>query len=262
VTDLPGFGPCRFAFGKNGVVGLSTTDRGTEGFRLSLGGRGSQCDRETSETAISQSNTYNDCNNDVNVKVAGQGTPQFLHDVSKDICLPKFADHRNQNVVQFLADLESYFQLRGVPEPFKLILAKSAVHDSYTSQWINTVHKELNSYEQFKKAITEFLWGPQAQARWRRALYQGTYDRNADGSMTAHFLRYSAVTSNLTPKLHEWEIVEVIGCHYPAYVQRTILSAGVKTIRDTLNLLNRLESLETERRGELNPEPFAPNYMD
>jgi hypothetical protein len=80
--------------------------------------------------------------------------------------------------------------------------------------------------------------------------------------MTAHFLQYSAVASNLTPKLHEWEIVEVIDCHYPAYVQRTILSAGVKTIRDALNLLNRLESLETERRGESNPEPFAPNFTD
>jgi hypothetical protein len=138
-------------------TGLSTTDRGTEGFRRSFGGRGSQCDREMSETITSQSNTYNDCNNDVNVTVAGQGTPQFLHDMSKDICLSKFADHRNQNLVQFLPDLESYFHLRGVPEPFKLILAKSAVHDSYTSQWINTVYNELNSYEQFKKAITEFL---------------------------------------------------------------------------------------------------------
>jgi hypothetical protein len=224
-------------------TGLSPTDRGTEGFRHSFGGRGSQCDREIIETVISQNNTYNDCNNHVNVKVAGQGTLQLMHDVSKDICLLKFADHRNQNVVQFLADLESYFHLRSVPEPFKLILAKSAVHDSYTSQWINTVYKELNSYEQFKKAITEFVWGPQAQARWRCALYQGTYDRNADRSMTAHFLRYSAVASNLTPKLNEWEIVEVISCHYPAYVQRTILSAGVRTIRDALNLLKRLESM-------------------
>jgi hypothetical protein len=159
---------------------------------------------------------YNNCSSDVRVKVVGQETPKFMHDVSKDICLPKFTDHREQNVVQFLTDLESYFHLRGVPEPFKLILAKSAVQDSYTSQWINTVYKKLNSYKQFKKAITEFLWGPQAQARWICALYHGTYDRNADGSMTAHFLHYSAVASNLTPKLIEWEIVEVISCHYPA----------------------------------------------
>jgi hypothetical protein len=61
--------------------------------------------------------------------------------------------------------------------------------------------------------------------------------------MTAHFLHYSAVASNLTPKLTEPEIVEIISGHYPAYVQRTLLSAGVKTIRDVLNLLNRLESL-------------------
>ena len=112
-----------------------------------------------------------------------------MHDISKDICLPKFIDHYKQNV-HFLEDLESYFHLRGIPDSFKLVLAKSAVKDSYTSQWISTVYKDLSSYEQFKKAITEFLWGPQAQDRWRSALYQSVYYGNKDGSMTAHFLRY------------------------------------------------------------------------
>jgi hypothetical protein len=155
-----------------------------------------------------------------------------MHDLAKDICLPKFTDHREQNVVNFLADLESYFRLKCVPESFKLTLAKSAVQDHYTNQWINTVFREINSYEQFRGAITEFLWGlrPPQEASWRYALYQSTYDKRREGSMTAHFLRYSAAASNLTIKLNEWEIVEVISCHYPAHVQCTMSSAGVRTI--------------------------------
>ena len=60
--------------------------------------------------------------------------------------------------------------------------------DSNTNQWINTVYKDLSSYEQFREAITEFLWGPEAKTRWRCALYQSVYDRTKDGSMTARFI--------------------------------------------------------------------------
>jgi hypothetical protein len=61
------------------------------------------------------------------------------------------------------------------------------------------------------------------------------------------------------PKLTESEIVEIISSHYPVYVQRTFLSAGVKTIRDPMNLLNRLESLESDRKGDSNPALSSQN---
>ena len=40
--------------------------------------------------------------------------------------------------------------------------------------------------------------------------------------MAAHFLRYSAVTNNLTPKLTQSDTEVIISGHYPAYMQRTI----------------------------------------
>jgi hypothetical protein len=110
----------------------------------------------------------------------------------------------------------------------------------YRIKWINTVYKDPSSYEQFREAITELLWGPQAQARWRCALYQSVYGGNKVGSMPVNVLRYSAVANNLTPKLTESDRVEIITGHYPAYVQRTFLSAGLRTIRSALNLLNKI----------------------
>jgi len=53
--------------------------------------------------------------------------------------LPKFSDREVQNVVQFPWDLESYFLVKSVPESVKLPLAKTAVNDGYTSQWLDTV---------------------------------------------------------------------------------------------------------------------------
>jgi hypothetical protein len=112
---------------------------------------------------------------------------------------------------------------------------------------VNTVYKDLSSYEQFREAATEFLWGPQAQPRWRCALYQSIYDRTKDGSVTAHFLRYAAAANILTSKLTESDLVEIISGHHPAYVQRTMLSAEVRTIRDVLNFLIKPKLLESDR---------------
>jgi len=112
--------------------------------------------------------------------------------------------------------------------------------DRNTSQWINTVYKELSSYEQIREAITEFMWGPGVQARWQCALCHSMYDRIKDRSITAHFLCYSMVANNLMPKLTESDMVDIISSHYPAFVQCKMLSAGTRTIRGTLNLLNKL----------------------
>jgi hypothetical protein len=71
-----------------------------------------------------------------------------MHDLAKDIGLPKFIDPYKKNIFHFLNELESYFQLRRIHDSFKLALAKSAVVDSYTGQWINTVYKDLQNYYQ------------------------------------------------------------------------------------------------------------------
>jgi hypothetical protein len=90
--------------------------------------------------------------------------------------LAKIYDPDKQIIVHFLDYFESYFLLRGVRDSFKLVLARSVVVDCYTKQWVNTVYKDLSSYEQFREAITKFLRGPQAQDRLRSALYQSIYD--------------------------------------------------------------------------------------
>jgi hypothetical protein len=96
---------------------------------------------------------------------------QCLNDICKGLCLPKFTDPNKQNIIHFLDDLESYFLLPGMPDSFKLVLARTAVVGDYISQWINAVYKDLSSYKKFREAITEFLWEAQVQARWRCAFY-------------------------------------------------------------------------------------------
>jgi hypothetical protein len=53
--------------------------------------------------------------------------------------------------------------------------------------------------------------------------------------------------------------MEVISGHYPAHVQCALLSAGVRTIHDALNLLQKLKPLETGGGRNSNPGPSAQN---
>jgi hypothetical protein len=69
--------------------------------------------------------------------------------------------------------------------------------------------------------------------------------------MSAHFLRYSVMAANLTPRLSDVDTINAISGHFAPYVQRALLSANLHTVQDALNFLNKLESIEA---GENNPK--------
>ena len=58
------------------------------------------------------------CNNDVVV-----GDAHFRSSVMSDLNLPKFSDCKRQHIVNFLEELDSYFQLKDVPAEMRLPIA-------------------------------------------------------------------------------------------------------------------------------------------
>jgi len=161
-----------------------------------------------------------------------------------DLVLPKFTDRKAQNVVHFFSDLDSYFNLKCVPESLKLPLAMKAITDGYTRQWFAAIYKDLTNYQHFKRAITELLFSPQMQSRTRCALYQDKYDKSRDESMSSHILKYCVMAAHLSPRMTESDLIDAISVHFSMYVQRAILSANVRTIEEALGFLNKLEILE------------------
>ena len=158
------------------------------------------------------------------------------------LTLPKFSDCKRQHIVNFLGELDSYFQLKDVPAEMRLPTAMKTITDEYTQQWVVTICKELRSYDHFKQAITELLWSPQIQSQVRCSIYQDRFSKNGDEILSAHFffLRYAMMAANLTPKMSDLEITDAIGVHYPNYIQRALLSANVKTTQEALSFLNKL----------------------
>jgi hypothetical protein len=65
-----------------------------------------------------------------------------------------------------------------------LSIAVKAVADNYAKQWFTAVHKDLVSYDHFKKSITELLWNPQIQSQVRISLYQDKFDKSKNETMS------------------------------------------------------------------------------
>jgi len=117
------------------------------------------------------------------------GDAHFHSSVMSDLTLPKFSDCKKQHIVNFLEELDSYFQLKDIPAEIRLPIAMKSIIDEYTQQWVVTIYKELRNYDHFKQAITELLWSPQIQSQVRCSIYQDRFNKSGDEGLSAHFLR-------------------------------------------------------------------------
>jgi hypothetical protein len=76
---------------------------------------------------------YNMSNSDSHLthahEFANRGLGQCHGKVLNDLVLPKFSDCNKQNVVQYLDELDAYFNLKSVPDALKLPLTMKAVTD-------------------------------------------------------------------------------------------------------------------------------------
>ena len=76
-----------------------------------------------------------------------------------DLSLPKFSNSAKQVVTHFLRELEEYFTLRKIPSELKLPLCFRAIEDPFAKQWFATVYDTVGTYENFKTAFSNLLWG-------------------------------------------------------------------------------------------------------
>jgi hypothetical protein len=60
-----------------------------------------------------------------------------------DLPLPKFSDCKSQNIVNFVEELDSYFQLKAVQVKMKLPIAIKSLTNEYVRQWLTTIYTEI-----------------------------------------------------------------------------------------------------------------------
>jgi hypothetical protein len=162
-----------------------------------------------------------------------------------DFPLPLF-DENNINPVFHLKQLDTYINMRNVPNTCKLTIALRSLNGIMNKQWSETMVNQIQDYENFKREFLKVWWSASQQSLVKCKLYQDKYDYKSNLTLSTHFFKYTTLASYLDPKPTEIEIIEALRYHYPPYIQRTLVNNQLKTIGGTLEVLRRLELINTK----------------
>lgn len=69
------------------------------------------------------------------------------------------------------------------------------------------------------------------------SICQDRFKKSYGETLSTHFLKYAIMGSNLSPRLSDIDLINAISGHSEPYIQRTLLSANIKTVQEALDIL-------------------------
>jgi hypothetical protein len=145
--------------------------------------------------------------------------------------------------------LESYFDLKGVSESLKLLLAARAVQGPFTKAWLSAEYYKLGTHENFRTQVMQLLWNDQKQSSIHCKIFQDKYDRSGEKTLAAHYLKYVNLAANLHPPLSEYDFRGALTAHYPYEVKKCMISVNLKSNHETMTLLGKFQVIDEERKA-------------
>ena len=239
------------AFQQTAVVRTSAI--GTAGSDTSMNGVNevNSCDMSTCNDSVNVPNhSTRSCSDNVNTLSVVD--PNGRNDLN-ELSLPKFSNSNKQVVAHFLRELDEYFSIRKTPNELKLPLCFRAIEDPFAKQWFATVYDTVGSYENFKTAFANLLWGQTRQAQIRCSIYQDHWDRRREETYAEHYIRYASMASMLNPPLSEEDLVGAMISHYPPEVQNGMVCGNLKTTQAALEFLSKMQGLAATRSQNTRP---------
>jgi hypothetical protein len=137
-------------------------------------------------------------------------------------------------------------KFKNVPPALQLAVACRSIVGQMSKQWIEAASRNLVDYPAFRTAFLNTWWSSSRQSLVRCSLYQAKYNRQANLSLSGHFLKYATMATYLDPRPSDSEILEALRYHFPIGVQRTLLTSQPRTLEETLDLLKRVEMMESD----------------
>jgi len=146
--------------------------------------------------------------------------------------------------VHFIRALDEYFSLRKTPEELRLPLVFRSISDRFAKHWMLTAYGQLSSYDDFKRAFTESLWGSTRQSEIRCRVYQDRYNYRSGENFSEHYTRYVNMASMLSPAMSDQDLLGAMVTHYEPRIQAFLISVNVKSTQEALAVPTKLQSLE------------------
>jgi hypothetical protein len=183
--------------------------------------------------------------------------------IPNDLTLPYFSNSGKVNAVFHLRQLDEYIKLKGIPKHLQLAIAMRSVTDEVGRSWLAAVSHTLVTYEDFKMAFKRNFWNEGTQSLVKCSIYQDRYQKQSNSSMSNHFLDYAVLSTYLEPKMADRELIDALKFHFDLPVQRSFATAQLTSIQDAVDLLKRLEmveSIQDFQRSQVNQRPQTQQH--
>jgi len=162
----------------------------------------------------SRSHNESTCSDVANVEISHVNSTTVVsafempinRDSLSELSLPAFVNCNKQSVVTFMWELDTYFELKKVPENLKLPLILRAIKDPFAQNWVSSEYRKIDSYQSFKAQFSKLFWNKLEQSRVQCDIYQGKYDWNVGESTTEHYIRIVNLAVNLQTSLTEYDL--------------------------------------------------------
>lgn len=122
--------------------------------------------------------------------------------LGNELILPKFSNQSNEHPLRYLRDLESYCEIRGVPQHLWMAVVRCTVKGQVTS-WLEVQIGDDMSYDIFRKLFLEQYWGEDRQIEIRSIIMNGKYSQKGKRTMANTVSIYHTKRAFLIPKYHK-----------------------------------------------------------
>ncbi len=179
-------------------------------------------------------------NENVDMSVQEMHVRQTNNFVLSDVILPKFGNRQHENPLQYLKDLQNFFDLRAVPEQSKLLVVKNSLIGNCSS-WFEMYIDMSMCYEEFKRAFMDQYWDIRKQNEVKNKIVNGMYNVKRDGNMCDYFLKMGQLAKFVDPPISPQELISLVANHFPTEARSAIIISKPKTFKETMQLLKELQ---------------------
>ncbi|XP_046614681.1 uncharacterized protein LOC124302493 [Neodiprion virginianus] len=177
-----------------------------------------------------------------------------------DVNIPEFFDEESSNPIEFLDNMESYFNLKNIVGQWKLGIIENKLRGR-AKLWWSSIKHQIESYDAFERTFLEKFYSipiqVKAKNRWSSRKY-----KSQDGSLQMYFFKQIVEAKYFTPKLDVFEVNYTIIQQLPNRIRDILATVNFSDTKQIEQTLSQLDSTYQERENEKRQNQNSSNPIN
>ncbi|XP_048511045.1 uncharacterized protein LOC125500905 [Athalia rosae] len=161
------------------------------------------------------------------------------NNIELDIKAPKFSDEDKSNPIEFLRDLERYFNVHNVNDA-KQDWVLGSILEGRAKIWYEANKEVCNTYENFRKHFKREFYSVQYQVKAKNRWSSRRY-KSQDGELRSYFRRQSEEAKYFEPALSTYEINYAVVQQLPARIRDLLATIDFNNSELIMQSLSNLD---------------------